>query len=70
MYSVKIIKSGKCGDNVSYEFVEDGTLRIFGEGEMWNFEKYIDEVHNIESISSPFNYINSLLSTKNGRLKI
>ena len=56
MERAKVIESGKCGDNVSYEFVEDGTLRIFGEGEMWNFEKY--EVHNIESIDSPFNHIN------------
>ena len=63
MERAKVIKSGKCGDNVSYEFVEDGTLRIFGEGEMWNFEKYIeDEVHDIELISSPFNYINYYFS--------
>ena len=32
--TMKIIESGKCGDNVSYELTEDGVLKIFGSGRM------------------------------------
>ena len=34
---MKIIESGKCGDNVSYELTEDGVLKIFGSGKMDNW---------------------------------
>ena len=30
---------GQCGDNAYYSIFDDGTLYIFGEGDMWNFEE-------------------------------
>ena len=35
--SVKIIKRGKCGDNVNYTLDENDMLTIFGKGTMWDF---------------------------------
>ena len=32
-----VVASGKCGENLTWEFSEDGTLRISGEGEMNRF---------------------------------
>ena len=46
MYSVKIIESGKCGENVNYELTEDGVLTVFGEGEMYCYDDCFE--------SSPF----------------
>ena len=36
----KVIKSGSCGKNVSYELYDDYTLRIYGNGAMDNFMTY------------------------------
>lgn len=48
MCSVKIIESGKCGENVNYELTEDGVLTIFGEGEMYCYDDCFE--------SSPFGW--------------
>ena len=49
---MKIVESGKCGDNVYYELFESGTLEISGEGRMWNlfysepnFSQYANITH-------------------------
>ena len=39
----KVIKSGKCGANVKYELYDDYTLRIYGNGTMYNFDVWADE---------------------------
>ncbi len=36
-YTEKLYKSGKCGDNVTYEWYEDGMVIICGEGPMWDY---------------------------------
>ena len=42
----KVIKSGSCGKNVSYELYDDYTLRIYGNGTMDNFDQWGDgELH-------------------------
>ena len=42
----KVIKSGSCGKNVSYELYDDYTLRIYGNGAMDNFDLWGDgELH-------------------------
>jgi len=33
---VSIIERGSCGDNLSFMLYGDGTLEIYGEGDMWN----------------------------------
>lgn len=35
---MEIIEKGQCGERVSYELYEDGTLKIFGVGEMYNYK--------------------------------
>ena len=35
---MEIIEKGQCGERVSYELYEDGTLKIFGVGEMYNYQ--------------------------------
>ncbi len=32
--------SGKCGENLNWELLSDGTLHIFGTGEMYDYVKY------------------------------
>ena len=39
----KVIKSGNCGENVKYELYDDYTLRIYGNGTMYNFLVWADE---------------------------
>ena len=39
----KVIKSGNCGANVKYELYDDYTLRIYGNGTMYNFDVWADE---------------------------
>ena len=39
----KVIKSGNCGANVKYELYDDYTLRIYGNGTMYNFLVWADE---------------------------
>ena len=39
----KVIKSGYCGENVKYELYDDYTLRIYGNGTMYNFDVWVDE---------------------------
>ena len=39
----KVIKSGSCGANVKYELYDDYTLRIYGNGTMYNFDVWADE---------------------------
>ena len=39
----KVIKSGNCGENVKYELYDDYTLRIYGNGTMYNFDVWADE---------------------------
>ena len=34
---MEIIEKGQCGERVSYELYEDGTLKIFGVGKMYNY---------------------------------
>ena len=36
--TIKIIESGKCGDNVFYELTEEGVLNIFGSGKMYDYD--------------------------------
>ena len=36
----KVIDSGSCGKNVNYELYDDYTLRIFGNGAMYNFDYF------------------------------
>ena len=38
----KVIKSGYCGANVKYELYDDYTLRIYGNGTMYNFEPWVE----------------------------
>ena len=38
----KVIKSGYCGANVKYELYDDYTLRIYGNGTMYNFEDWVE----------------------------
>ncbi len=48
---MKIIESGKCGDNVSYELTEDGVLRIFGIGGIFNYNhEYFYKKENIKQV--------------------
>lgn len=50
--------SGKCGDNVNYEFdAETGTLVISGTGEMYEYESYY---WGTESNAPFFNYVTSI----------
>lgn len=35
-----VVKSGKCGDNVSYDLYEDGRLIISGTGDTYNFASF------------------------------
>lgn len=35
-----ILDSGKCGESLNWELKEDGTLRIFGTGPMYDYNKY------------------------------
>ena len=39
----KVIKSGNCGENVKYELYDDYTLRIYGNGTMYNFDVWVDD---------------------------
>ena len=39
----KVIKSGSCGANVKYELYDDYTLRIYGNGTMYNFDVWVDD---------------------------
>ena len=39
----KVIKSGSCGANVKYELYDDYTLRIYGNGTMYNFDVWGDD---------------------------
>ena len=39
----KVIKSGNCGANVKYELYDDYTLRIYGNGTMYNFDVWVDD---------------------------
>ena len=41
-----VMASGKCGNNLTWELTNDGTLTIFGTGEMWNYE------YNVQKSSS------------------
>ena len=36
----KVIDSGSCGKNVNYELYDDYTLRIFGNGTMYNYDYF------------------------------
>ena len=36
----KVIDSGSCGKNVNYELYDDYTLRIFGNGAMYNYDYF------------------------------
>ncbi len=38
--SKKIVDGGKCGDNLFWELDSNGTLRIFGNGRMYDYVKY------------------------------
>lgn len=48
------IASGSCGDNLTWEIYEDGTLKILGSGEMNNYEAY-------DSNTAPWRKYNSLI---------
>lgn len=37
-----VLDSGKCGDTLFWELTADGVLRIFGEGAMYNYNKYYE----------------------------
>ena len=56
--------SGKCGDNVYWKFDEGtGTLTISGEGDMWYYYEYYDDVYMWGSGSySPFYTNGTILS--------
>lgn len=38
--NLKILDSGKCGESLNWELDDGGTLRIFGEGRMYDYNKY------------------------------
>ena len=38
-----VVASGSCGDNLTWMLDEDGTLRISGTGEMYDYESYYDD---------------------------
>lgn len=37
-----ITDSGVCGDNITYEYLSDGTLKLNGTGDMYNYDLYTD----------------------------
>ena len=59
----QIIDEGKMGDNIIYQLMEDGTLILSGEGEMYNYMGVIVG----ENGRSPFN---SVAANNNGREEI
>ena len=40
--STTVLDSGKCGDNLNWELLSDGTLHIFGAGRMYDYIKYTE----------------------------
>ena len=42
-----VTKSGQCGKNVYYKLFNDGTLKIYGSGEMYNYNHFV-ELGNIK----------------------
>ena len=36
------VAGGKCGDNVWWKLFDDGTLYLYGDGEMYDYNKYIN----------------------------
>ncbi|MBR3988649.1 MAG: leucine-rich repeat protein [Clostridia bacterium] len=39
---IKVLDSGQCGDTLNWELTSDGVLRIFGEGAMYDYNKYYE----------------------------
>lgn len=40
--SETVLDSGKCGESLNWELLEDGTLHIFGTGKMYDYVKYVE----------------------------
>ena len=61
---VQLLDSGKCGDNITYEYLSNNTLRLKGTGRMYDYQssttmpwdKYIDKIISID-ISQGITYI-------------
>ena len=66
--SANVVASGKCGDDATWTFYDNGLLLIGGKGQMWDFsdygsyrgwEDYIDQITSIsveENVSMVGNY--------------
>ena len=49
-----LLSYGQCGESVYYTLDTEGNMRVFGEGEMYDYQCYYDEFYKVEYTTAPW----------------